>query len=103
MYATQHHPAHAWNQVHRRRDPDDARGRPDYVNDVIDPAACSDGIPMSVECPHRNRNSRLQAKLLGPIWRKCSSDLIRGGALAIELLANTGKQWIDFGEKLFGG
>src|SRR5579863_3145880 len=102
MHASLHHSANTRNQVHRRRDANDAGRSPDDIDHVLGAATCTDGVPMSVESTNRYGNSRFQPKLFCPVRGKATRNFVRGGVLALKFLSNTFQQRINFNEKFFG-
>src|SRR5438105_7624909 len=99
MHTSLHNPADSWNKIYGRRDANDAGGCADYVDDVICATACSNGIPMRIECSYWNGNSSFKAQHAGPIRRESAGDLIGGAVLASQFFPNAREQRINLRQK----
>src|SRR5215469_8593597 len=103
MNATLHDATNAGYQVGGRGNADDASRRADNVHHVIGAAAGANGVPVRIECAHRNRDTGFQPQFLRPEYRENTGKLIRGGVTPIQLFADSRQQRIDFDQEVFWG
>src|SRR5436305_6677014 len=102
MHGAGNDAADPWNAIGLLCDRDHAGRRADYVDDGALGHARSDGIPVRVECAHRNRNTGAKSKAVRPDGAETSGEVVRCAIAAAELCANPSEQRIYAGEKVIG-
>lgn len=92
--------ANPGDEIHLPGDGHDAGGGAHYVDHVTLFDAGANGIPVSIESAHWNRDSGLEAQLFSPAGSQPAGQLIRCPVTSRQLLANPRKQGIDLDQKL---
>src|SRR5262249_48535527 len=95
-----HHTTDSRDEAYLPGDSHNADRSSDHVNHVTFTHTRSDRIPVGVDSAYRHRNAGSEPEFCSPVGGEFAGELIGGSIAAIQFLADTLKEGIDFDKKV---